>query len=190
MSQLIHMARHGIPSCQGSRERRPSTFDPMPRCLRLIASCSAVGPRENRLLQRATDDAHWGRVMSFWTVVSCGAPSLGAITIGALGGTLGVAPGLAMIGLAGLAATAAWRLVFWQHAIALHCKDVGFRAGSENSRKCSMPRWACLPTIVNARKSPSRYVCKAANARAQGHGTFPQSVQTRDRQGNVGIRVV
>jgi hypothetical protein len=34
------------------------------------------------------------------------------------------------------------------------------------------------------------YFFFAAKARAQGQGTFPQSVPTRDRQGNVGIRVV
>jgi hypothetical protein len=48
--------------------------------------------------------------MSFWTVVSFGAPSLGAMAIGALGDAIGVAPGLAMIGLAGLAATVALAL--------------------------------------------------------------------------------
>jgi hypothetical protein len=30
----------------------------------------------------------------------------------------------------------------------------------------------------------------AAKARAQDHGTFPQSALTQDREGNVGIRVV
>ena len=71
---------------------------------------SFAGITTQTLLQMATDDAHRGRVMSFWTVVSFGAPSLGAMAIGALGGALGVAPGLAMIGLAGLAATAALAL--------------------------------------------------------------------------------
>lgn len=100
MSQLIHMARQGIPSCQGSRERRRSTFDPIHRCLRLIASCAADRPREDRLPQRVTDDARRGQVMNLRTLVSFGAPSLGDMAIGALGGALGVAPGLAMIGLA------------------------------------------------------------------------------------------
>ena len=72
-------------------------------------------------MQMATDDAHRGRVMSFWTVVSFGAPSLGAMAIGALGDAFGVAPGLAMIGLAGLAATAALAL--------------GFRAGRRHSAR-------------------------------------------------------
>jgi hypothetical protein len=37
---------------------------------------------------------------------------------------------------------------------------------------------------------PTRYVLKAAKACAQGHGTLSQSARTRDRHGNVGIRVV
>lgn len=73
-------------------------------------TASFAGITTQTLLQMATDDAHRGRVMSFWTVVSFGAPSLGAMAIGALGDALGVAPGLAMAGLAGLAATMALAL--------------------------------------------------------------------------------
>jgi hypothetical protein len=71
---------------------------------------SFAGITTQTLLQMATDDAYRGRVMSLWTVVSFGAPSLGAMAIGAMGDALGVAPGLAMAGLAGLAATAALAL--------------------------------------------------------------------------------
>jgi len=73
-------------------------------------TASFAGITTQILLQLATDDAHRGRVMSFWTVVSFGAPSLGALAIGALGDAFGVAPGLAMAGLAGLAMTAALAL--------------------------------------------------------------------------------
>ena len=84
---------------------------------------SFAGITTQTLMQMATDDAHRGRVMGFWTVVSFGAPSLGAMAIGALGDAFGVAPGLAMIGLAGLAATAALAL--------------GFRAGRRHSARAS-----------------------------------------------------
>jgi MFS family permease len=70
-------------------------------------TASFAGIATQTLMQLATDDDHRGRVMSFWTVVSFGAPSLGAMTMGGLGDLIGVAPGLAAVGLAGGAATAA-----------------------------------------------------------------------------------
>ena len=84
---------------------------------------SFAGITTQTLMQMATDDAHRGRVMSFWAVVSFGAPSLGAMAIGALGDAFGVAPGLAMIGVAGLAATAALAL--------------GLQAGRRHSARAS-----------------------------------------------------
>ncbi|HUS56339.1 MAG TPA: MFS transporter [Thermohalobaculum sp.] len=75
-------------------------------------TASFAGITTQTLLQMATDDAHRGRVMSFWTVVSFGAPSLGAMAIGALGDAFGVAPGLATVGLMGLAVTTALALGF------------------------------------------------------------------------------
>ncbi len=72
-------------------------------------TASLAGIATQTLMQLATDDDHRGRVMSFWTVVSFGAPSLGAMTMGALGGMIGVAPGLTAVGLAGGAAT----VVLW-----------------------------------------------------------------------------
>jgi MFS family permease len=81
----------------------------------LVAACalsaiagftaSFAGISTQTLMQMATDDAHRGRVMSFWTVVSFGAPSLGAMAMGALGDAIGVAPGLGVAGLAGAVAT-------------------------------------------------------------------------------------
>jgi hypothetical protein len=83
----------------------------------LVAACglsaiagftaSFAGISTQTLMQMATDDAHRGRVMSFWTVVSFGAPSLGAMAIGGLGDAIGVAPGLGVAGLAGAVATVA-----------------------------------------------------------------------------------
>jgi MFS family permease len=84
---------------------------------------SFAGITTQTLMQMATDDAHRGRVMSFWAVVSFGAPSLGAMAIGALGDAFGVAPGLAMVGLAGAAATAALAL--------------GLQAGRRHSARAS-----------------------------------------------------
>ncbi len=69
-------------------------------------TASFAGITTQTLMQLATDDDHRGRVMSFWTVVSFGAPSLGALAIGALGDAFGVAPGLAVTGIAGLVALA------------------------------------------------------------------------------------
>jgi MFS family permease len=69
-------------------------------------TASFAGISTQTLMQMATDDAHRGRVMSFWTVVSFGAPSLGAMAMGALGDAIGVAPGLGVTALVGLAATA------------------------------------------------------------------------------------
>lgn len=74
-------------------------------------SASFAGISTQTLMQMATDDEHRGRVMSFWTVVSFGAPSLGAMAMGALGDAIGVAPGLGMTALAGLVATAVLGLV-------------------------------------------------------------------------------
>jgi len=68
-------------------------------------TASFAGISTQTLMQMATDDAHRGRVMSFWTVVSFGAPSLGAMAIGGLGDAIGVAPGLGVAGLAGAVAT-------------------------------------------------------------------------------------
>ena len=79
----------------------------VPACaLAAIAGFTAsfAGITTQTLMQLATDDTHRGRVMSFWTVVSFGAPSLGAMAIGALGDAFGVANGLAVTGVAGLAA--------------------------------------------------------------------------------------
>lgn len=70
-------------------------------------TASFAGISTQTLLQMATDDAHRGRVMSFWTVVSFGAPSLGAMAMGALGDALGVAMGLTLTALAGLVAVVA-----------------------------------------------------------------------------------
>lgn len=67
-------------------------------------TASFAGISTQTLMQMATDDEHRGRVMSFWTVVSFGAPSLGAMAMGALGDAIGVAPGLGVTALAGLAA--------------------------------------------------------------------------------------
>ncbi|HSF94922.1 MAG TPA: MFS transporter [Thermohalobaculum sp.] len=82
----------------------------------LIAACalsalvgftaSFAGISTQTLMQMATDDEHRGRVMSFWTVVSFGAPSLGAMAMGGLGDVIGVAPGLTATGAAGLVAVA------------------------------------------------------------------------------------
>ena len=69
-------------------------------------TASFAGITTQTLMQMATDDDHRGRVMSFWTVVSFGAPSLGAMAIGALGDVIGVAPGLAVTALVGAGATA------------------------------------------------------------------------------------
>jgi MFS family permease len=82
----------------------------------LVAACalaavagftaSFAGISTQTLMQLATDDEHRGRVMSFWTVVSFGAPSLGAMAMGGLGDAIGVAPGLTAVGLVGGAAAA------------------------------------------------------------------------------------
>ena len=79
----------------------------VPACaLAAIAGFTAsfAGITTQTLMQMATDDDHRGRVMSFWTVVSFGAPSLGAMAIGALGDAFGVANGLAVTGVVGLVA--------------------------------------------------------------------------------------
>jgi MFS family permease len=67
-------------------------------------TASFAGISTQTLMQLATDDEHRGRVMSFWTVVSFGAPSLGAMAMGALGDAIGVAHGLSMVALGGLVA--------------------------------------------------------------------------------------
>jgi hypothetical protein len=77
-------------------------------------AASFAGITTQTLLQMATDDARRGRVMSFWTVVSFGAPSLGAMAIGALGDAFGVAPGLTATGLMGVAVTTAMALILAQ----------------------------------------------------------------------------
>ncbi len=71
--------------------------------------------------------------------------------------------------------------VFWQEAFTLSL-------GSKNV--LAMSRTAVLIVWNALECCPSANVFFAARARAQGHGTFSQSAQTRDRQGNVGIRVV
>lgn len=69
-------------------------------------TASFAGISTQTLMQLATDDDHRGRVMSFWTVVSFGAPSLGAMAMGGLGDAIGVGPGLAVVGGAGAVAAA------------------------------------------------------------------------------------
>ena len=88
--------------------------DLTPACVLVVVAgftASFAGITTQTLLQMATDDAHRGRVMSFWSVVSFGAPSLGAMAIGALGDAFGVAPGLVVIGLVGVTVTAALAVV-------------------------------------------------------------------------------
>jgi len=79
-------------------------------------TASFAGISTQTLMQLATDDEHRGRVMSFWTVVSFGAPSLGAMAMGALGDAIGVAPGLSVVALLGVVAVAVLALFVQRRA--------------------------------------------------------------------------
>lgn len=66
-------------------------------------STSFVGISSQTLLQLALDDQYRGRVMSLWTMVSFGSPALGALLVGYFAEQFGLATGLAVTGLAGVA---------------------------------------------------------------------------------------
>ena len=48
-----------------------------------------IGTGCQALAQLSVDEAHCGRVMSLWSVVSMGAPALGAVALGRVADVLG-----------------------------------------------------------------------------------------------------
>lgn len=75
-------------------------------CALVGFSTSLTGISTQALLQISVDDRYRGRVMSFWTMLSFGAPVVGTVIIGAASEWIGLPMALVCAGLFGLGMTA------------------------------------------------------------------------------------
>lgn len=79
---------------------------------------TVIGTGSQALVQLTVDDAYRGRVLSIWSMVSLGAPSIGAFCMGAVAERLGFGWTLMVFSLSALALTALlWRRRSWFRAM-------------------------------------------------------------------------
>lgn len=82
----------------------------VPVILLLGLAMTVIGTGSQALVQLTVADAYRGRVLSIWSMVSLGAPSIGAFTLGAVAEHLGFGWALVVFSVAALALTALlWR---------------------------------------------------------------------------------